>query len=434
MARQAFARLLIEPSVAAGTGHVTGLYMLSHNEDWISTGGALAEDWLIRFPRVPAGIQSELVDCLTHAGEAAALRRVAEARSKSVFRDFDHMLAWLAIDVLARFEAVVGDLEGIGARNPEFIWFLRNRFQLERRGIMLPVSIGQAAWIVSEFRAHWPYATLQGSGQGNTNDYDATSFLRALIARLADDPSPEASEAFAKLISRREDSYTDLIRHMAAEQRQKQAEARFSRVLPADLGAMLIDGAPSTIDDLKALVLEELDGACRKLLGSDIDEVRDFWTDSGIPRDENRCRDRLASMLEPELIRYGIQRTTETDMPATKRADLAFAHGRMQLPMEVKGQWHPDVWDAAGGQLDAQYLIDWRSEQRGIYCVLWFGDMASNTGRRLKAPPNGVTAPKTAEEMRAALTERIPKSRRALIDVVVLDLTAGKPKTGRKRG
>lgn len=95
--------------------------------------------------------------------------------------------------------------------------------------------------------------------------------------------------------------------------------------------------------------------------------------------------------------------------------------------MEVKGQWHPDVWDAANGQLDARYLIDWRSEQRGIYCVLWFGELPSASGRRLQVHPNGIEAPKTAEEMRKMLVDRIPDARRAQIDVVVLDLTAGKP-------
>jgi len=132
-------------------------------------------------------------------------------------------------------------------------------------------------------------------------------------------------------------------------------------------------------------------------------------------------------MIGPELARYNIQRITEADMPQTKRADLAFARSTMQLPVEVKGQWHSEVWDAATGQLDVQYLIDWRSEQRGIYCVLWFGDLPSATNRRLKAHPDGAAAPTSAEQMRIMLIERIPEARRALIDVVVLDLTAGKP-------
>lgn len=426
-ARQAFARLWIEPALAAGNQHVAGLDQLAHDPEWQTTGVALAAGWLTTFPNVPGPVEAGLVDCLAFGGALDALRDVAEVRAGTVFRNFEHMLSWLAIDVLARFETVLPYLDGIGARNPEFIWFLRDRFRFERRGGMLRPTVSQAEWIIAEFRRHWAYATLEGSGSGNTNDYDATDFLRSLINRIADDTSAEASEALQRLIVGSRDSYSDLIRHMAAEQRQKRAEEDFSALVPSQLGALLQDGAPGNIEDLQALVLEEMDIARRKLLGDDLDSVADFWTDAGLPRDENRCRDRLAAMIGPELARYDIHRITEADMPMTKRADLAFARGTMQLPVEVKGQWHKDVWDAAAGQLDVQYLIDWRSEQRGIYCVLWFGDVPSASKRRLKPHPDGLHAPANADDMRAMLIARIPEARRALIDVLVLDFTAGTP-------
>ena len=233
-----------------------------------------------------------------------------------------------------------------------------------------------------------------GSGSGDTNPYDATDFFRALIGQLADDTSVEAGEALAATLGRTEPTPTRiLIRHMTAEQRQKRAEETFDAVNPAGLRQLLADGPPSNADDLKSLVLEELMVAQKKLLGEDIDQVRDFWTDAGIPRDENRCRDRLAAIIGPELARYDVLRITEADMPKNKRADLAYARGQTQLPMEVKGQWHDEVWDAATNQLDLQYLIDWRSEQRGIYCVLWFGDQPSSSGRRLRAHPDGLDCP-----------------------------------------
>lgn len=50
-----------------------------------------------------------------------------------------------------------------------------------------------------------------------------------------------------------------------------------------------------------------------KLIGDDLDLVVEFWTDQGVPRDENRCRDRLAAMVGPELARYDIQRMTEAN-------------------------------------------------------------------------------------------------------------------------
>ncbi|MFG1250537.1 hypothetical protein [Xanthobacter flavus] len=424
--RQSFARLWIEPSLAAGKEHVDGLYMLARDPEWQATGAALAAEWLTDFPQLPEKVEALLVDCLAFGGALGALREVAEARAKAGHVNIERVLCWLAIDVLVRFDAVLPDLNGIGARHPEFIWFLRDRLLFERRGGMLPLTIAQAEWIITEFRQKWPYAVLEGSGSGDRNDYDATDFLRTLINRIADDTSIEAGDAFQRLIGSPDDSYSKLIRHMAAEQRQKCAEENFSPIAPGELAMLLDDGPPGNIEDLKALVLEEMDVTRRRLIGDDLDPVVDFWTDNRVPRGENRCRDRLAEMLCPELKPYDIQRITEADMPMDKRADLAFARGSMQLPVEVKGQWHPDVWDAATGQLDVQYLIDWRSEQRGIYCVLWFGDVPSKSGRRLKAHPDGLSAPATADEMRTMLIARIPEARRALIDVVVFDLSSRK--------
>ncbi|WP_061908795.1 hypothetical protein [Devosia sp. Leaf420] len=145
-----------------------------------------------------------------------------------------------------------------------------------------------------------------------------------------------------------------------------------------------------------------------------------------LPFNENRCRDRFAAMIEPELGRFGVLRITEADMPRSKRADLALAKGAMHQPMEVKGQWIDDVWDAATGQLDRQYLIDWRSEGRGIYLVLWFGTVRADSGRRLKVHPDAHPAPADKEEMRRIIIDRIPASRRDRIDVVVLDLCSGR--------
>lgn len=424
--REDFARLWIEPSLSTGVSHVSGLYELAHDEQWQATGVALVPEWLSTFPSLPANIESKLVDCLTYSGAFASLASIAAERSATVFRNEEHMFAWLAIDVLVRFDTVRPDLLGVGTQNPEFIWLLRDRFQLERRGSLIPVSIAQARWIISEFRCSWPHAVMRGSSVGDTNSHDATDFLGVMINRLANDTSVEASEAMQVLIVQPADSYGDQIRHMAAEQRQKRAEEDFAPLLPKKLCELLTNGPPSNADDLKSLVLEELALAQSRLIGDDLDQVRYFWNDAGVPYDENRCCDRLADMIGSELMRYDVQRITEADMPKTKRADIAFARGQLQIPMEVKGQWHTEVWQAATDQLDLRYLIDWRSEQRGIYCVFWFGEVPYSSGRRLKPPPSGLPSPSSANEMRTMLIERIPEARRALIDVVVLDLTSGK--------
>jgi hypothetical protein len=425
--RENFARTWIEPLLEASKSNISALHTLAHDERWQATAAALAPNWLLKYSNLPRQLELQLVDCVIHSGALVSLAAVAAARDSTVFHDEEHLFTWLAIDLLVRFDLVLPNLEGIGKENPEFIWFVRDRFQIERRGARHPIGIAQAKWVVSQFRAQWPYATLNGMSCGDSNPYDATDFLNRMINHIADSTCHEAIEAMQELVAEPYDSYSNLIRHMAAEQRQKCAEERFVPLPPNDLGKLVTEGPPTNADDLKALVLEELAVAKKILCGDDVDQVRDFWSDAGIPYCENRCRDRLAAMIGPELMRYGIQRITEADMPKTKRADLAFAFGQLQLPMEVKGQWHANVWDAATDQLDLQYLVDWRSEQRGIYCVFWFGELPSSSGRRLKPHPMGLQAPRSANEMRDMLITGIPEARRALIGVVVIDLTSGKP-------
>ncbi|KAA5842012.1 ATP-binding protein [Pseudomonas chlororaphis] len=427
--REDFARLWIEPSLILRCTHAPGLYLLARNQEWQQTGVVLASDWLIKFPDAPHEVEEQLVDCLNFSGAFESLALVAAARHSMTFRDLDHLFTWLAIDILVRFDEVRNEVSGIGARNPEFIWRLRDLFMVDGHDAKSRISLQQAKWIVSEFRVGWSKLHLHGNGSGNTNPYNATDFLLAMIRRISDDTSVEAVEALHALIASQSDTYTEQIRHLAAEQRQKLAEENFTPIKPRDLGALLTEGPPSNIDDLKSIVLEELLVAQKILNGDDLDQARDFWAESGVPHNENRCRDRLAALISPALQQYGIQRITEADMPNTKRADLAFTYGDLQLPMEVKGQWHSEVWQAATDQLDLKYLIDWRSEQRGIYCVFWFGDLPSSSRRRLQIPQHAVNAPTSAGEMRTMLIQQIPEARRAMIDVVVLDLTAGKPKT-----
>ena len=107
-------------------------------------------------------------------------------------------------------------------------------------------------------------------------------------------------------------------------------------------------------------------------------------------------------------------------MPKGKRADIVLTRNAIKLPVEIKGQWHWDVWDAAMNQLDAKYAVDWQAEGRGVYIVLWFGDVRE---KRLRAHPDGLEQPQTAEELRRMLADRLPEARRSLIDIFVIDVS-----------
>lgn len=425
--KRALLRSWIEPYFNFHLSPHHELRVIEHMPLWNDAMASLAREWLLGYPEMLVDAEMELVDALARAGEASAIIEVGKSRDAGIYRDDDQALAWLAIDVAYRFEDVRPELANVGRDHPQFLWHLRDRLQTERRGPLVDAGLEVFAWIVSEFRSAFPHTTISGLSSGDKNAYDATDFLVGLASAIAGRTSDQAAQLMGKLVAMPRDTYSDVFRHLAAEQSQKRAEENFAPVPPAELAAILTSGAPSNIDDLRSVVGEELAEAQKVLLGDDLDQVRDFWTDQNIPRDENRCRDRLAALIQGPLFdSYGVSRMTEADMPQSKRADLAFARGLKQLPMEVKGQWHPDVWDAANSQLASQYLIDWRSEGRGIYCVLWFGDVPSATGRRLKPPPSGVARPLTPVQMREAIIALIQEARRPFIDVFVLDLSSRK--------
>lgn len=173
------------------------------------------------------------------------------------------------------------------------------------------------------------------------------------------------------------------------------------------------------MDQLQAVMIEELEVAQAKIRGHSVDWYRDFFVNS-LPRDEEACRDTLLKILGD--CPSGVQCEPEGHLADDKRADIICTVAALMLPIEVKGQWHKDLWHAADTQLDRLYSNDWRAERRGIYLVLWFGSDVP-ASKKLKSPGKGKQRPETAEALRIELIERSDAAKQGRIEVVVLDLT-----------
>ena len=141
--------------------------------------------------------------------------------------------------------------------------------------------------------------------------------------------------------------------------------------------------------------------------------------------DAPAARRRAATSIEgPGRPPSRVDCAPEGHLAQNKRADIACTVGGLMLPIEVKGQWHRELWSAAEGQLAPRYATDWRAGGRGIYLVLWFGPGAGK-GRIPKAPSRGTPKPASAADLRNALVDVMPLALRERIAVVVLDLTLG---------
>ena len=167
-------------------------------------------------------------------------------------------------------------------------------------------------------------------------------------------------------------------------------------------------------------MLEALDEAQLRLKGSSPNWCNSFFAGNR-HRNEEGCSEELVKLLL--AISTGVELRVESRLADHKRVDIECSVGpSIMLPIEVKGQWHDQLWTAADSQLDTLYSNDWRAERRGIYLVLWFGPPT-----KLKRPPAGIVCPTTPADLQRALTASSKAARDGRVVIRVLDLTRPDP-------
>lgn len=418
--REAALRTMIEPQLAKRQSHVQGLYQLMRGEGDAPLATRLAADWLARFPDMAGEAEAEMIDRLVASVDTATLRALLEARRPTLDGLSDERRRnWLATGLIADFPTYRDEVERRGIE-PQMLWHLRARAgDRSRREARSPLGAELLGWAVAAFRTPHPSMERPRSvTMGDTNPWDATEYIAVLINRLGDDPVPAAAEELAKLLAMPDDGYTEQIRAAAASQRRKAFEERWRPPELATVAAALSDAPPTTPSQLRAVVLDALGDVAARIRASDVDWRRDFFSGAA-PRPEDDCRDTILKMIRP--LPFGIQASPEGHLAGDKRCDILFQLGDMAVPLELKGQWHRDVWLAADLQLDRLYSTDWRADG-GIYVVIWFGPGSPKPPTK---PPTGVEPPRTAEEMREGLIRLSASARDSLTDVVVLDLSGG---------
>jgi hypothetical protein len=132
------------------------------------------------------------------------------------------------------------------------------------------------------------------------------------------------------------------------------------------------------------------------------------------------CRDELLKMIGDYPL--GILCAPEGHLANDNRADVQCTIGELMLPIEVKGQWHADLWTAAATQLDRKYASDWRADRRGIYLVFWFGRNV-RVGKQPRTAPDKAVRPQSAQELTCALCNALPPALIGPISIIVIDLT-----------
>ncbi len=428
-AYEAYIRRMFEPHFREKSKHVTGLYTFLRSDDERALALRLSAEWLTTFADLSLDIEDELVRCLINGPAEAReenqsmLSAVVRNRLANNSLDEATKVFWRSVQFAIDFEQAITSTPPITEGNRALLWSHTDWFHDRyREGENKPVaSVHQLKWIVEQFRSVWDVVPQPNSGwSGDKNPWDATGRIEWAIGKLATDASVDATQALADLRAMPNDGYTPMIQNAIARQRRVRLEAHFETPSLAELKAALANDKPKSATDVQVVIIDALDDLQSRLRGHPLNPVNNFYDDNGGPRTENKCRDQM--LLALDTLPFGIQSPSEVAMPQGKRSDGAFTYGEFAIPLEVKGQWHDDVWEAAATQLDRFYTIDHKAASKGIYIVLWFGAQAP-AGRKLKAPPENVARPQTPEEMRASLIALLPDYRRGDIAIFVLDVT-----------
>jgi hypothetical protein len=305
------------------------------------------------------------------------------------------------------------------------IWALHDRTDHRQdEGGSNTLSVKQLAWIIEAFRSLWPYVE-RSSGTGRNTGYDASHYLCSMIRRLGSNTSTEAVGALMRLRNEDSDSYTSILRIVASEQTRSVIEASYTPPTLQLISAIANDSRPASGADIQAFLLEELESIADMIRSDDIDSWRDFYDGNHTPHEEDRCRNHLIGLLR--RITNEIAFEPEAHVASDKEVDIACISGALRMPIEVKGQWHRDLWTAADAQLDRLYTQDCRADQHSIYLVLWFGNDVPDR-KKLKSPGRGRSRPDTPDALRLQLIERSKATREGRVAICVLDVSHARDK------
>lgn len=166
-------------------------------------------------------------------------------------------------------------------------------------------------------------------------------------------------------------------------------------------------------------MLDRLDQIATDIQTSNSDLFRQFWTEGSENKhkSENSCRDALLSMLRGHLEPLGIDSQPEFDYVNDKRADIRVSYrNTIIVPIEIKGEWHQELWTAMQSQLIPQYTRQVETDGFGVYLVIWIGGSEQPTAR------DGGKKPVSSSELQSRLHNHLPDEVQKYIAVRVLNV------------
>ncbi|MFS6812766.1 hypothetical protein [Citrobacter meridianamericanus] len=308
----------------------------------------------------------------------------------------------------------------------EIIWFLRE-LRRQRKNNNQELSLIQLENIIRVSAIHFPnaYHPMDGS-HGSRNSWNYAEFIRALINEVSAISSYDASEALERLLLLPEcESYWDHLLHAQSNQRIRYREAQFHHADWKQAVSTLVNETPANVMDLYSLLLDHIRDISNRITYENTNIYKQFWNEDSygrplVPKPEESCRNIFLDLLRTRLNPLKISCEPEGHMVSDKRADIIVSLPGIKIPIEIKRDYHRDVWTALNGQLDKLYTKNPDSAGYGIYLVFWFGSARPNPLPRLA---KNMPQPENASSMENMLNETVPVEKRDRLSAIVIDVS-----------
>ncbi len=429
---------IVEADLAAGQRQPEGLSELQ-DRAWVGPlRGTLIEQFLLRFPQMHCNTLETLLrmaaedeiwpklQAATAAGATSAIDKNDEHRNDRQ----DTCRFWLAFGFLtepARYRPQIETMHNEDAS--AMVWPLLKMGSLDRhRGSDFgSYCLDQLEFVAQYAAERYPFTSSPtGIIHGRENAWDVSDAIGNILAKISANTDDLSRDALRRLIENSSlESYSQQAKHLLAQQHVRRIDAIHR--LPAWRAAMttLANRAPSSAQDLHALALAHLHEVCRHIVHANTDPYKQFWNTErhdkpDSPKSETLACNMLIELLRPRLQPFGLRVEPEGHMAHDKRADIVVSSSTLKCVIELKRDYHAEVWTAATTQLERLYSRDPEASGYGIYGVFWYG---LKRGTAIPKPPSGHERPSTSSDMQRILEATLPGQLQQKIKIVVFDVS-----------
>ena len=417
----------------SGSGEISGIFALPRTKEHAQVANLASLPFLRAFPTRCSAIQIEALDYLLWAAlrhaNPISFKKLIDRKLAKKSMNVAQRVRWLAAAAVIEPEVysipLAGFVQGQQRRVRNLAGFFpyvfaRAGFSLADVELGIPVLEVLVSLFGSYFR---PYKLRhEREDEWNASVNTDSELVHAFIQRLAASPDKDASDALTRLLS---DSalyrWRDVLSRARDSQRVIQRDASYRHPEPEQVCRTLDSGSPANAADLAALLVDRLDEITRQIQNGNTSDWRQYWenpSDKKVrkPKHEELCRDALLSDLKYKLYPLQIDAHPEGRYANDKRSDIRVNYDGVNVPVEIKKNNHPDLWNAIRTQLIAKYTRDPGAEGHGIYLVFWFDE-------EITQPDPSGTRPDTPGELRERLEATLSDEEARRISVVVFDVS-----------